>query len=425
MSSGHKKAPMMTVLRNRNFALLWWGGLVSMTGNWMLFVALPMYVYQTTGSTFATSLMFITSAVPRILLGWVAGVFVDRWERKRTMVICNLLLALTITPLLLVPITEAVWLVYLVALFQSSIGQFFGPAENAFLPTLVDREQLTTANALNALNNNLARLVGPALGGLVVSHFGLGGVVLFDVASYLMAALLIAWVNVTSRSRSLQEPSAAKHALAQWWSEWREGLELIRHHRVIVLILLVMALTSIGEGVFGVLLAPFVSEVFAGGTVELGWLMSAQAVGGIAGGVVIGWLGSRIAPMHLLGLGMLWLGLIDLVIVNYPLFLPTILPALVLMVAVGVPAAGAMAALLSLVQAHVTDDFRGRVFGVIGTVSSFTMLLGMLMAGLLGDALGTMLVINIQPAVYIAAGFLVLSLMVSLQNPEEAAGPTH
>lgn len=413
----------MMVLRNRNFALLWSGGLISMTGNWMLFVALPMYVYQTTGSTFATSLMFIASVVPRILLGWVAGVFVDRWERKRTMVICNLLLALTITPLLLVPATEAIWLVYLVALFQSSIGQFFGPAENAFLPTLVDREHLTTANALNALNNNLARLIGPALGGLVVSIFGLGGVVLFDVVSYLIAALLIAWVSVTSKPRSPREPSAAKPPFGRWWSEWYEGLNLIRHNPVIILILVVMALTSIGEGVFGVLLAPFVSEVFAGGTMELGWLMSAQAVGGIAGGVVIGWLGNRIAPIHLLGLGALWLGLIDAVIINYPFFFPTMVPALVLMAVVGIPAAGAMAAFLSLVQTHVADDFRGRVFGVIGTVSALTMLLGMLIAGFLGDVLGVVLVINIQPFVYIAAGLLVLSLMPSRQEPKGTDSP--
>ena len=136
-----------------------------MMGDYMLFVALPIYIYETTGSTLATSLMFMAGAAPRVLLGSVAGVFVDRWPRQRTMVICNLLLALGVTPLLLVALGGPIWTVYVVAIFQSSINQFFGPAETALLPTLVEQKQLVSANALNALNNNLARFIGPAAGG--------------------------------------------------------------------------------------------------------------------------------------------------------------------------------------------------------------------------------------------------------------------
>ena len=142
---------MLSVLRKRDFALLWWGGLVSMLGNWLLSVALPIYVYQSTGSTLATATMFIAGAVPRVLFGTVAGVFVDRLERKRTMVVCNVLLALTLAPLLLVEASGAGWLIYVVAFVQSSVAQFFAPAENALLPTLVNKEHLASANALNAL----------------------------------------------------------------------------------------------------------------------------------------------------------------------------------------------------------------------------------------------------------------------------------
>jgi len=89
---------MLTTLRQRNFALLWAGGLISMAGDGMLYIGLPIYIYQLTHSTLATSLMFIAETVPRIALGSVAGVFVDRWERKRTMVIANGLLALGLLP---------------------------------------------------------------------------------------------------------------------------------------------------------------------------------------------------------------------------------------------------------------------------------------------------------------------------------------
>lgn len=416
---------MLSVLRNRNFALLWWGGLVSMLGNWMLFVALPIYIYQTTDSTLATSLMFIAGAAPRVLFGTVVGVFVDRWERKRTMVVCNVLLALTLAPLLFVEASGAGWLIYVVAFVQSSVGQFFGPAENALLPTLVGKDQLASANALNALNNNLARLVGPAAGGLVVAFYGLTGAVLFDLASYLIAAVLIALMSISSGAAPEQSRATSSNAVRRWASEWREGLAHIQENRLTLIILAVMALTSLGEGTFSVLLAPFVSEAFAGGALELGWVLSAQAVGGIVGGLMIGWVGSRVPPAKLLGFGSLFIGLIDLAIFNYPALLSSIVPALVLMAVVGIPASGFGAGYTTLVQTNVSDAFLGRVFGTVSTVSALTMLVGMAAAGVLGDLVGVVPVINTQGVVYVLAGLLVLVLArprrVVTPDVEEAA----
>lgn len=401
---------MLSVLRNRDFGLLWWGGLVSMLGNWMLFVALPIYVYQTTDSTLATSLMFIAGAAPRVLLGTVAGVFVDRLERKRTMVVCNVLLALTLAPLLLVEASGAGWLIYLVAFVQSSVVQFFGPAENALLPTLVGKDRLASANALNALNNNLARLVGPAVGGMVMATYGLTGAVLINLASYLIAAVLIALISASPGAVSGRDRAAPSNAVRRWAAEWREGLAHIRRNRVTLILLAVMALTSLGEGTMSVLLAPFVSQAFAGGALELGWVLSAQAVGGIAGGLMIGWVGSRVAPLKLLGFGALFLGLVDLAIFNYPALLPIIGPALVLMAVAGVPASGFGAGYATLVQTNVADALLGRVFGTMNTVSALTLLAGMAAAGVLGDLVGIVPVINTQGVVYILAGLLVLVL---------------
>ena len=106
---------MLAVLRQRNFALLWFGGLISMTGDWVLFIGLPIYIYQLSGSALATSLMFMAQIVPRILLGSLAGVFVDRWDRRQILVVTNLLLALGLLPLMLVRSVEWLWLVYVIA----------------------------------------------------------------------------------------------------------------------------------------------------------------------------------------------------------------------------------------------------------------------------------------------------------------------
>src|SRR5205807_160246 len=143
---------------------------------WVLHIGLPIYVYQLTGSALATGAMFAAGMLPSLLLGSVAGVFVDRWDRQRTMVIANGLLALSLLPLLAVHSASEVWIVYLVALVESTVAQFFRPAEAALLPNLVGEQDLVPANSLNALNGNLARLVGPPVGGAVAALFGLAGV---------------------------------------------------------------------------------------------------------------------------------------------------------------------------------------------------------------------------------------------------------
>src|SRR5690349_20630066 len=137
---------MLALVRQRNFGCIWLGGLISLIGDWMLLTALPVYVYQSTGSTLATGAMLAARVIPRVLLGSVAGVFVDRWDRRRTLIVANLLLALGLLPLLLVTSGENLWLVYVVAFVQSAMGQFVPPALGALLPHLVQECELLRAN---------------------------------------------------------------------------------------------------------------------------------------------------------------------------------------------------------------------------------------------------------------------------------------
>jgi MFS family permease len=112
---------LLATLRQRNFVLLWFGGLVSMAGDWMLLVALPTYIYQLTGSALATGAMFTAGLLPNVLFGSAAGVFVDRWDRRRTMVVANLLLTISVLPLLIVPQTGWLWVVYAAAFSEHSV----------------------------------------------------------------------------------------------------------------------------------------------------------------------------------------------------------------------------------------------------------------------------------------------------------------
>ena len=142
---------MLATLRQRNFALLWCAGLISLIGSRAMMTALPFYVYQQTGATLATAALFAAAYLPMVLLGSVAGVFVDRWDRKRIMVLTNLIQTVVMLLLLLVRSSTWLWLVLLVAFVETSVAMFFGPAERALLPRLVREDQLIPANALAGL----------------------------------------------------------------------------------------------------------------------------------------------------------------------------------------------------------------------------------------------------------------------------------
>jgi MFS family permease len=280
---------VLRVLRQRDFALLWFAGLVSMTGDWMLAVALPITVYELTGSALATGAILITNKISALLLGSVAGVFVDRWDRKRTMVIANLIRGPMVLLLVAVDSADRVWFVYVVAAVMSAVGQFFRPAENALLPRLVGEEHLVPANALNALNDNLGRLIGPALGGLVAAGIGLGGVAIVDAASFLVAAAMIAAIGTPTRpARSPSLDAEASGTGAAIWHEWLAGLRMVWERPVVRIVFGVFAIASIGEGVMQTAFWIYVDQALGGGAREAGWLMSAQAIGGFAGAAMIG-----------------------------------------------------------------------------------------------------------------------------------------
>src|SRR5438552_7049114 len=161
---------MLAVLRQRDYSLLWFGGFISMLGDFVLFVGLPYEVYRRTGSTIATAGMTLAFLVPNILLGSVAGVYVDRWDRRRLMIAVNLVQALSLLPLLLVN-QLGLWVIYAVIVTESSVSQLFRPAQVALVPSLLrgGKDELLTANALTGVAQHLARLIGPAVGGVRVA----------------------------------------------------------------------------------------------------------------------------------------------------------------------------------------------------------------------------------------------------------------
>ncbi len=402
---------MIATIRNRNFFLLWLGGLISMVGTWMLLAALPFYIYQKTGSAMATGGLIMASIAPGVLFGSVAGVFVDRWDRKRVMLICSVIQAALIPLLLLVDANGWLWVIYVVAFIESTINQFLGPAENALLPTLVGEEQLVSANSLNALNDNLARIAGAALGGLLLGTVGFNNVVLFDALSYLLAAALIALVVVTPSARTGEtEEAAPGGSWSRVWREWLAGLRLVAESDILRNLFIVIGVALFGDAILSSLLAVFAQDVAGFSATDYGWILTARGVGGIVGGLVVAQLGPKFSTSQLIAGGLAVSGLGILVMVTFPT-LPVIF---VLMIAAGPALMAWIISLQTVLQQATEDSYRGRIFGAYSTTSTVLIFIGSGLAGFLADSLGTSLLMSAAAMVYIAAGLLA---WVTLSKP--------
>jgi predicted MFS family arabinose efflux permease len=409
---------MLATLRQRDFSLLWFAGLISLTGTWMLNIALPIVIYDMTGSALAVGGILFARTIPGLFLSMIAGVFVDRWERRQTLVIVNLLLAISILPLFMVGSGELLWLVYVVSFFQSVLAQFFVPAESAMLPLLSDPKLLVSANALNALNNNFARLIGSAAGGVMVTVVGFGSVVIIDIVSFLLAALLCALISVKSHPNKTNDDSQSL-SLSLLINQWKMGIRLIWDTSTVRLLFILSALPAIGEAVMYVLFVPFVLEVLRGSEVDVGGLMSVQAIGGLIGGVIISWVAVRVKTYQLLGVSGIIFGLLDFALFNYSTFFSGMALAYIVLVTVGPFAVGMGAGFNTLIQTNVEDAYRGRVFGVFGLTGSIFSLVGIAFAGYAGDTVGIVPVINVQAYSYIIVG--IVCLIALREKPEETA----
>ena len=402
---------MWRILRQHDFALAWSGGLISMLGSWALGIALPIHVYELTGSSLATGGVIAAYIAPGIAVGSIAGVYVDRWDRKHTMIASNLLLAAGTVPIAAVQDESTLWLVYPLAVLLGTLSQFTDAAENAFLPRLVAEDDLVVANSLNALNNSLARLGGPALGGALYATTGIAGVAMADAASYAAAAGLLALVHASGAIAPREGEGEAATATGRWrrvWHEWRDGLGLVRRAREVRAVFGVTALTAFGEGVFGVMFVIWVHDVLEGGAPELGSLQSAQAVGGLLGGVVGAYAGRRLLPERLYGVALLCFGVLDLALFNYPLALEGVALGIGIMILVGIPSVSIQAARATILQTHVEDAYRGRIFGSLATSAALLALIGTTAAGLTGDLAGPIALLNLQGAGYVVSGIFVL-----------------
>jgi MFS family permease len=382
----------MNVLRtNRDFRRLWLAGLISDTGDWMLLVALPVVVYQVTGSTLGTAFAFLVELIPVLLTAPLSGRLADRTNRRTLLVTVSLVQAALLLPLLAgahLPI------LYGVIATQAALANLFDSAKNALLPTLVADGEVVSANSLIGLNQNLGRLVGAALGGLALVGGGLSLIVVADASSFLLSAALMWGIRTATPL-----PSGATS------DEGATGRPFSR--RPVRAGLVVLALMAVAQGLFVVLFVVFVARSLHGTAAENGLLRGVQAIGAIIGSLMLAKAGN-VSPARLTGAACLLFGAIALTVWNLP-HVTTWEPAyVVLMIAVGVPAIGTMVGMTSALQLATAGGERGRVFAAFGAVFSAGQAVGMLVAGFLGEHVDIGVLLDVQGVLFLVAGFIAL-----------------
>ncbi len=398
---------MIKVLKQRNFRRLWLGGLISMVGNWMLFAAMPFYIYDLTGSALATGGMLMASVAPRVLFGSLAGVFVDRWNRRKTMIAIAMMQAVAVTGLMFVNSAQDLWLIYVLVFITATLGSFFSPAENALLPKLVGEEDLMAANSLNSLNDNLARLGGPALGGALLALTGFATVAFVDAITYVAAAVLIFSVHAPQSETVPAKPPAGSGHLLGVWRDWIAGLKLVVGDKLLARLFIIVAFALFGDAILSAVLVVFIQDDLGMGAVEFGTMMTARGLGGIVGGVMVAYVASKLSMEQIAAGSLAIVGVIILAMVAFPSMV-ILLPLLVL---VGIASIFGFITIQTVLQLGTEDQFRGRVFGAFGTTVSLLMFAGSGIGGALADVLGAEILMNFTGIIYLSAAGLAAVLL--------------
>jgi MFS family permease len=404
----------MSALRNQGFRRLWFAGLISDTGDWLLLVSLPILVYRYTGSALGTSAAFLVELVPPVLLAPVAGAIADRFDRRRTLMLVSAAQAAALTPLLLVHGRAGLPVVYLVVVAQSALASVFDPTKSALMPTLVDPDQLVSANSLVGLNQNVGRLIGGSLGGvLLAAGGGLSAIVVVDLISFLAAATLIATLAPAPAGLS-ERPTPPDEATSA--ASWSDALA----ERPVRGAMAVLLVASVAQGMFVVLSIVFVVHVLHGGSGEIGLLRGVQAIGAIAAGLALS-ATTRVRAGALTAWAAASFGLLDLAIWNAPELTRAEPLFVALFIAVGAPGLALVAGLTTAIQQATRHGQRGRAFAAMGVAMAVGQAAGILVAGVFGDSVGVVTLLNIQGALYLLAAAMAARWLRPIRRQRQPA----
>jgi MFS family permease len=395
-------------LRHRNFRLFWTGQLLSLVGTWMQSVAQGWLVLQLSNSALVLGLVGAASSLPILTLSFLGGTLADRTSKRRLLLITQsamMLLALALWGLVATGVVRT-WHVLGMATLLGTVMAFDIPARQAFVAEMVSRDDLVNAIALNSGAFNAARIIGPALAGILIASAGLANCFLFNGLSF-VAVLVALWLMDESLLNGPRERHQAglREGLREVW----RFLAGSRRH---LLVLGMVSTLSVFVLPYAVLMPLFARDVLGVGARGLGVLMSATGLGALCGALTVATFGGRGSRTRWL-FGSSFLVSAALLAFSFSRSYPLSL-ALLFLVGLGV----VMQATTTngFLQLSVPDAMRGRMMALFGTMFMGMMPLGNLIAGLLAHLFGAPLALGLGAVLSGSVAAAVLLLVPGMRR---------
>jgi MFS family permease len=398
---------LLPAFRSRNYRLFFTGQGISLIGSWMTQLATVWLVYSLTDSALMLGVVAFTSQIPSFFLSPFGGVFADRFSRHKTLIGTQVLAMLQSLALAALELTGAIqiWQIIALSLVQGFINAFDAPARQAFVPELIEkREDLANAIAVNSTMFNGARLIGPAIGGLILARVGAGYCFLIDGVSYIAVIIGLLAMRIQEKRIPKSDVSPIQRI--------KEGFIYAFGFPPIRTILLHAAIISLFGIQYTVLVPIYAEKILGGGAETLGFLMAASGIGALAGGI---YLATRktvagLGKVIVLAASILGLGLMAFSISRHlPLSLLT-------MLFVGLGTILQVASSNTVLQTIVDEDKRGRVMSLF-TMSFLGMTpFGNLLGGALAEKIGAPTTLVIDGIICIIASIFLAKQLPSLRR---------
>ena len=394
-------------LRSRNYRLFFAGQGISLIGNWMTQIASIWLVYHLSQSAFFLGVVGFAGQLPTLIVIPFAGVLIDRWNRHRVLVITQILAMLQSLTLAFLALTGAIniWQIVILSFCQGAITAFDAPARQAFVPEMVERkEHLANAIALNSSMFNAARLVGPAIGGLLIASVGPGYCFLIDGLSYIAVIASLLAMNVKHRELAVITTNPLERL--------KEGFAYVFGFHPIRSILLLLALVSFAGMPYTILAPVFATNILHGGPETLGFLMTASGIGALSVAIYLSTRKSVLGLGKLIAISpaIMGLGLIGFA-ASRQLWL-----SLIMMVIIGVGFILNVTAGNTFLQTIVEDDKRGRVMSIYAMALFGATPFGNLIAGSLANYIGAPNTLMIGGMICIFGSFIFTKQLPTLRR---------
>jgi MFS family permease len=364
------------LLRNRQLCALWLAQLISSFGDWLATMGLfSLVAFRLQAPPYQISWIMIAFLLPAAIIGPVAGVFIDHWNLKKTMIVSDVIRAILVLSFAL-PLS--IYQIALLMLCLSLVSVFFTPAQTVALRLLVQKEELLAANAISTQLLQINRILSPAIAGLLVGLYGEKVCFYIDSASFLLSAILLSGLVLR------REPQPADQQRGSTFGEWKEGLRFIAKQRTILFLITSMILGVFAFGAYDSLLVAFIRDDLNAGSRLFGMITSLSGVGVIIGGLFIGKARSGGKMLAVVCFGIAGVGASIFVMALFSRVTPAVICSLLL----GVALAHALIPAQALLQGETPQSMLGRVSSTANSLTTISQIAAFLLGGLIGSWVG-------------------------------------